>query len=142
MSINFKLLSEEAAKLLSELIKIDTTNPPGNELPAAEFIADILRDCGLEPIVVESEEGRGNVIVRIKGKGEGPSLLLLSHLDVVPADPEKWSFNPFSGEIKDGYVHGRGAIDCKGLVAVETILMKLLEKSSNSDLSTLKLIVK
>ena len=126
MSIDFKSLSEEAAKLLSELIKIDTTNPPGNELPAAELVAEVLRDFGLEPEVIESEEGRGNVIARIKGKSEGPSLLLLSHLDVVPADPSKWSFNPFSGEIRDGYVYGRGAIDCKGLVAAEAMVMKLL----------------
>ena len=126
MSIDFKSLSEEAARLLSELIKVDTTNPPGNELPAAEIVAEALRDFGFEPIVVESEENRGNVITRIEGRGEGPSLLLLSHLDVVPADPKKWSFNPFSGEIRDGYVHGRGAIDCKGLVAVEVMVMRLL----------------
>jgi len=126
VSINFKSSSEEAARLLSELIKIDTTNPPGNELPAAELVAEALEEFGLKAEVVESEEGRGNVVARIKGRGEGPSLLLLSHLDVVPADPEKWTFNPFSGEIRDGYVYGRGAIDCKGLVAVEVMVMKLL----------------
>ncbi|RLE77842.1 MAG: hypothetical protein DRJ56_01435 [Thermoprotei archaeon] len=125
-ALDFRGLADEAAKLLSELIRVDTTNPPGNELPAAQVVADYLRSFGLEPVVVESEEGRGNVIVRLPGSGEGPSLLLLSHLDVVPADPSEWSFPPFSGEIKDGFVLGRGAVDCKGLVAVEAAVMRLL----------------
>ena len=126
MSINFKEATKDAVKLLSELIKIDTSNPPGNEMPAAQLVAEMLKNYGYEPIIIESDENRGNVIVKLEGKGEGPSLLLLSHLDVVPADPSKWSFDPFSGEIKDGYVLGRGAIDCKGLVAIEATIMRLL----------------
>ncbi len=132
MSIDFKSITEEGVKLLSELIKIDTTNPPGNELPAAELIAEKMRDYGYEPIVLESDKNRGNVIVRMEGKGEGPSLLLLSHLDVVPADPKRWSFDPFCGEIKDDYVLGRGAIDCKGLVAVEAMIMRLLAEEKKA----------
>ena len=132
MSINFKEIANEAAKLLSELIKIDTTNPPGNELPAAELIAELMKDYGYDPIVLESERDRGNVIVRLEGRGEGPSLMLLSHLDVVPADPSRWTFDPFSGEIKDGYVLGRGALDCKGLVAIEAMIMRLLAEEKRA----------
>ncbi|MFQ6080521.1 MAG: M20/M25/M40 family metallo-hydrolase [Candidatus Bathyarchaeia archaeon] len=127
-----KLLSEvkdEVVALLSDLIRINTTNPPGNETPAARFLAEKLEEDGLRCEVVESSEGRGNVITRIKGEGGKPSLLLLSHLDVVPAAPEEWSVDPFSGTIKDGFVWGRGALDCKDLVAIETVVMKLLMRN-------------
>ncbi len=121
-------VEEEASELLSDLIRIDTTNPPGNETKAAEFLADKLAKEGLVPEVLESVEGRGNLIVRVKGTGEGPSVLLLSHLDVVPAKPEEWSIHPFSGMIRDGFVWGRGALDCKGLVAVEALVVMLLAR--------------
>ena len=90
-------MKEETVALLSDLIRINTTNPPGNETPAARFLAEKLEEDNLQCEVVESSEGRGNVITRIKGEGRKPSLLLLSHLDVVPAAPEEWSVDPFSG---------------------------------------------
>lgn len=127
-----KLLNEvkdEIVALLSDLIRINTTNPPGNETPAARFLAEKLEEDDLQCEVVESSEGRGNVITRIKGEGRKPSLLLLSHLDVVPAAPEEWSVDPFSGTIKDGFVWGRGALDCKDLVAIEAVVMKLLARN-------------
>ena len=124
-----KLLREvedEVTTLLSDLIRINTTNPPGNETSAAKFLAKALEEEGLKCEVVESSKGKGNVITRIKGDGEKPSLLLLSHLDVVPATPKEWSVDPFSGLVKEGCVWGRGALDCKSLVAIEALVMKLL----------------
>ena len=121
-------VGRETEELLSQLIKIDTSNPPGNELEAAEFLAGELERDGLECQVLESEPGRGNLIARIEGSGEKPSLLLLSHLDVVPAKAEEWSVPPFSGLIKDGYIWGRGALDCKGLAVAEAMVMKLIKR--------------
>jgi acetylornithine deacetylase/succinyl-diaminopimelate desuccinylase-like protein len=122
-------IEEEVTALLSDLIRIDTTNPPGNETLAAKFLAETLEKEGLKCEVVESSEGRGNIITRIKGSGEKPSLLFLSHLDVVPATPKEWSVDPFSGSVKEGCVWGRGALDCKSLVAIETMVMKLLVRN-------------
>jgi len=127
-----KLLREvedEVTALLSDLIRINTTNPPGNETSAAKFLAKALEEEGLRCEVVGSSKGRGNVITRIRGISEKPSLLLLSHLDVVPATPKEWSVDPFSGLVRDGYVWGRGALDCKSLVAIETMIMKLLVRN-------------
>jgi len=120
-------VASEVADLLSKLIKIDTTNPPGNETQAAEFLRNFLLKEDFDPLLLESSESRGNVIARLSGDGK-KRLLLLSHLDVVPADPRKWELHPFSGEIKDGFVWGRGALDCKGLVAAEAMVMSLLRR--------------
>jgi len=105
-----KLLKEvepEVTNLLSDLIRINTTNPPGNETEAAKYLAETLEKEGLKCEILESAPGRGNVITRIRGTGEKPSLLLLSHLDVVPANPKEWSVNPFGGVVKDGFVWGK-----------------------------------
>ena len=123
-------IEQEIAKFLSDLIRIDTTNPPGNETAAANFIAEYLAKDGFESEVIESAPGRGSVITRLKGTGEKPSLLLLSHLDVVAANPKEWSVEPFAGTIKDGYVYGRGAYDMKGMTAVEVFTLKLLKKNN------------
>ncbi len=111
--------TDEIVSFLSQLLQIDTTNPPGNETEAAKLVAEKLSELGFSGQVLESEPGRGNVIAKVEGSEPGPTLLLLSHLDVVPAKPSKWKHHPFSGLIKNGYIWGRGAIDCKGLVAVE-----------------------
>ncbi len=127
-----KLLTEiesEITSLLSDLIRIDTTNPPGNETKAANFIAKYLAKDGFQTEIIKSAQGRGSVITRLKGAGEKPSLLLLSHLDVVAANPGEWSVSPFSGTVKDGYVYGRGAYDMKGMTAVELVTLKLLKKN-------------
>ncbi len=92
-------------------------------------MAGKLGEDGLKCEVIEPSEGRGNMITKIKGKGEKPSLLLLSHLDVVPATPKEWSVDPLSGLVKDGFVWGRGALDCKNLVAMEAMVMKLLMRN-------------
>jgi acetylornithine deacetylase/succinyl-diaminopimelate desuccinylase-like protein len=120
----------EVTQLLSDLIRIDTTNPPGNETEAACFLAENLERAGFNFEIVESAPGRGSLVTRVKGSGEKPSLLLLSHLDVVAANPEEWSVNPFGGVVKDGFVWGRGALDMKGMVAVEMMALKLLKRNN------------
>jgi acetylornithine deacetylase/succinyl-diaminopimelate desuccinylase-like protein len=123
-------VKQEVTQLLRELIRIDTTNPPGNETQAATYLAHYLANEGFKTEVIESAPGRGSVITRLKGTGEKPSLLLLSHLDVVAADPNEWTVDPFAGTIKDGYVYGRGAIDMKSMTASEVLVMELLKKNN------------
>ena len=123
-------IEQEITHFLSDLIRINTTNPPGNETQAANFIAQYLAKDGFESEIFESAPGRGSIITRLKGTGEKPNLLLLSHLDVVAANPSEWSVDPFAGAIKDGYVYGRGAIDMKGMTAVEVLTLKLLKKNN------------
>ncbi len=126
---NQKEIEQEITQFLSDLIRINTTNPPGNETQAATFIAEYLAKDGFESEIFESAPGRGSLITRLKGTGEKPNLLLLSHLDVVAANPAEWTVDPFAGAIKDGYVYGRGAIDMKGMTAVEVMTLKLLKKN-------------
>ncbi len=125
-----KEIEEEITSFLSQLIQIDTTNPPGNETKAAHFLADYLAKDGFESEIFESDPGRGSVVTRLKGTGQKPNLLLLSHLDVVAANPAEWTVDPFAGTVKDGYVYGRGAIDMKGMTAVEVLTLKLLKKNN------------
>jgi len=122
-------IEQEITQLLSDLIRINTTNPPGNESQAATFLAQYLAKDGFNTEIIESETGRGSIITRLKGTGEKPNLLLLSHLDVVAANPAEWTVDPFSGTVKDGYVYGRGAIDMKGMTAIEVLTLKLLKRN-------------
>jgi acetylornithine deacetylase/succinyl-diaminopimelate desuccinylase-like protein len=123
-------VKQEITNLLSDLIRIDTTNPPGNETQAATYIAKYLGKEGFKTEVIESAPGRGSVITRLKGTGEKPNLLLLSHLDVVAANPKEWSVDPFAGAVKDGYVYGRGTYDMKCMTAIEMLVMKYLRKNN------------
>jgi len=125
-----KEISEEATNLLSDLIRIDTTNPPGNETAAAKYLAENLENEGFKCEVFESAQGRGSVITRLKGAGEKQSLLLLSHLDVVAANPKEWSVDPFEGLVKDGFIWGRGALDMKSMTAMEVMVLKLLKRNN------------
>jgi acetylornithine deacetylase/succinyl-diaminopimelate desuccinylase-like protein len=116
---------QDAARFAADLIRLDTTNRGGGdarERPAAEYVAARLAEAGLEPVLLESAPGRANVVARLSGAGSGPddhgALLLHGHLDVVPADPAAWSVPPFSGEIRDGVLWGRGAVDMKNADAV------------------------
>ncbi|MCK4272449.1 M20/M25/M40 family metallo-hydrolase [bacterium] len=119
-------VKKEVTGLLSQLIRIDTSNPPGNETAAAEFLRDLLVAEGLQAEIVESAPGRGSLLARVPGKGKRKSLLLMSHLDVVPASAEGWKHPPFAGIVEDGFVWGRGAWDCKGMVAPEVVALLLL----------------
>jgi acetylornithine deacetylase/succinyl-diaminopimelate desuccinylase-like protein len=131
-SMTIQMLNEiekEITCFLRDLIRINTTNPPGNETAAANFIAQYLMEEGFKPEIIESSPGRGSIITRLKGLGEKPNLLLLSHIDVVAANPSEWSLDPFAGIIKGGYVYGRGAYDMKGMTAIEVLTLKLLKKN-------------
>ncbi len=126
----FNAIETDITCFLSDLISINTTNPPGNETQAAKFIVEYLSKEGINSEIIESTEGRGSLITRLKGTGEKPNLLLLSHLDVVAANRAEWTVEPFAGTVKDGYVYGRGAIDMKGMTAVEVLTLKLLKKNN------------
>ncbi|MFF4648567.1 M20/M25/M40 family metallo-hydrolase [Streptomyces sp. NPDC001380] len=117
------LLGEDAAELCSRLIRFDTTNFGGGdsrgERAAAEWVAETLAEAGLAPVVLESAPGRASTVVRIPGTDPAaPALLVHGHLDVVPAQAADWSFDPFAGEVRDGAVWGRGALDMKDMDAM------------------------
>ena len=124
-----KEVEDEVTRFLCELIRIDTTNPPGNETAAAKHVAGSLSQDDFKCELFESAPDRGSVITRLKGTGEKPNLLLLSHLDVVAADAKEWSVDPFAGLVKDGFIWGRGALDMKGMTAIEVMVMKLLKRN-------------
>lgn len=123
-----KEIESEVSGLLSDLIRIDTTNPPGSETRAAEFLASHLEKEGFGCEVFESSKGRGSVVTRLEGSGDKPSVLLLSHLDVVAANAKEWSVDPFGGLVKDGFVWGRGALDMKSMTAIEVVALELLRR--------------
>jgi acetylornithine deacetylase/succinyl-diaminopimelate desuccinylase-like protein len=126
--IDWTAIRDEAVRLLRELLRIDTTNPPGNEHAAAEFLAALLVREGFEPRLLTSQPGRTSVIARLSGSGERGPLLLQGHTDVVPADPAEWSRPPFSGDLADGCVWGRGALDMKGTVAMQLMAVILAKR--------------
>jgi acetylornithine deacetylase/succinyl-diaminopimelate desuccinylase-like protein len=112
---------------LRDLLRIRTVNPPGDEILAARLLEAVLADAGIPSTVVEPFPGRGSIVARLRGDGTGGApLLLLSHLDVVPAPEGGWTHDPFGGDLADGYVWGRGAVDMKGMVAMEVAVMRLL----------------
>ena len=131
---DWKALGDEALEITRQYLRINTTNPPGNETPAAEFLAGILQEAGFETTVLESAEGRGNLVARLPGRARDASgaLCLLHHLDVVPADRSEWSVDPFGAEVRDGYLWGRGAIDMKsmGVMQLMTMLSLAREKTA------------
>jgi acetylornithine deacetylase/succinyl-diaminopimelate desuccinylase-like protein len=107
-------------ELAQGLIRLDTTNPPGNENLAADMLERILEPAGVELMRFDSAPGRTNLVARIKGKGQAPPMLLQGHLDVVTTAGQSWTHPPFAAEIVDGYLWGRGALDMKGGVAIIT----------------------
>ncbi len=116
---------DEVVDLCRDLIRIDTSNPIKPERPAAEYVAEKLAEVGLEPKIVESEKGRASVVARMQGADPSrPALLIHGHLDVVPADKSHWSVDPFAGEIKDGCLWGRGAVDMKDMDAMTLALVR------------------
>lgn len=124
-----KDIEDEVTSFLRDLIRINTTNPPGNETAAAKYVAENLHQEGFKCELFESAPKRGSVITRLKGTSEKPNLLLLSHLDVVAANAEEWSVDPFAGVVENGFVWGRGALDMKGMTAIEVMVLKLLKRN-------------
>lgn len=131
-AVDWKAVEDEAVALLSRYIQIDTTNPPGNEIKAAEFFKEIFEREGIEVKIIESAPGRGNVYARLRGDGSKRAVVLLNHMDVVPADAKLWKEPPFSGVIKDGVIWGRGALDDKGAAIMELMAMLALKRQNTT----------
>lgn len=120
--------SPEPAGILVNLIKINTSNPPGNETQAAQYIKGLLAAEGISPEIFESAPGRGNLVARLKGNGKARPLMLMAHLDVVGVERDKWTIDPFAGTIRDGYIYGRGASDDKGMLAANVAVFLQLHR--------------
>ncbi|HET9164749.1 MAG TPA: M20/M25/M40 family metallo-hydrolase, partial [Candidatus Angelobacter sp.] len=127
-SPDFTAAQAEAVKFLGELVKIDTSNPPGNETRAAEYIKGVLAAEGITAQIFESAPGRGNLVARLKGNGKKKPLLLMGHLDVVGVERDKWTMDPFAATIKDGYLYGRGSVDDKSMDAANLEVFLLLHR--------------
>ena len=128
MQLEQAALVGEATCLLRRYIRIDTTNPPGNEAAAAQFLQAFLKQEGIEATLYESAPGRANLYARLKGDGSKKALMLVHHLDVVPAQASEWSIPPFEGEIRDGYLWGRGSMDNKGPGIMEVLAFVMLKR--------------
>jgi len=125
-------ISSDALGWLQNLIRINTTNPPGNEIAAAKYVAGILEREGVHPEIYESAPGRGFLVARLQANAMPDSsraLLLMAHLDVVGVDKAKWKFDAFGGAMQDGYVYGRGALDDKGMLAANLAVFIALKRS-------------
>src|SRR6478735_6840356 len=117
--------SDEVVDLLADLIRINTSNPTHPERPAAEWVAEKLDEVGIGSQIIEAAPGRASTIARVAGADAGRAPLLIhGHLDVVPAEPAEWSVDPFAGELRDGYIWGRGAIDMKDMDAMTLALVR------------------
>lgn len=128
MSMAAAAIEAEAVCLIRQYVQLDTTNPPGNELAAARFLAAVLARDGIEATLYESAPGRANLYARLKGDGTHKALMLVHHMDVVPAAREEWSVAPFAAALRDGYVWGRGTLDNKGPGVMELLSFVMLKR--------------
>ena len=131
---------EEALEFARALIRFDTSNPPGRETPAAEYLAERLTEAGAECELIGPDPERLNLVARVPGRGEGPSLMFLAHTDVVPAPAEGWSVPPFDGVVRDGALVGRGAADMKGELAARAAALAALARSERPPVGDVVLI--
>ena len=131
--VDWAALADESVRILADYLKINTTNPPGNELAGALFLKDILEREGIEVTILDTAElkpaGRANLYARLRGNGSKRAIALVHHIDVVPADVRYWTQDPFSGAIKDGFLYGRGALDMKGEGVVHLMALIALKRS-------------
>lgn len=125
---DWQQVRDETARTLAGLVRVDTSNPPGNETRAANYIRDILQREGIPSETFELEPGRGNIVARLKGNGKKRPLLLMGHTDVVGVEREKWTVPAFDGLLKDGYIYGRGASDDKGMTSACLEVFLLLKR--------------
>jgi acetylornithine deacetylase/succinyl-diaminopimelate desuccinylase-like protein len=121
-------LRDEAVGLLQELVRVNTVNPPGNETAVAELLREYLEESGVSCELFARGPERANLVARIPGSAGGPRLLLLSHTDTVLAEPGEWQVDPWSGELRDGHVWGRGALDMKGQLAASAVAIASLAR--------------
>lgn len=130
--VSWDALARESQSILSEYLRINTTNPPGNEILAARFLKGILEREGIEAQILDTAElgpNRANLYARLRGNGKKKAIALVHHMDVVAATPSSWTVDPFSGAIKDGYIWGRGAIDMKGSGIAQLMALIALRRS-------------
>ena len=129
---DWSALEEETLKHFRALLQFDTSDPPGRELPAAEYLYNVLQAEGIDVEMLTTDSERPNVLARIKGNGSKQPLLIMAHTDVVNVDPEKWQFPPFSATVDGGYVYGRGAVDDKDNLASALMIMLELKRNNIS----------
>ncbi|MGI9165145.1 MAG: M20/M25/M40 family metallo-hydrolase [Pyrinomonadaceae bacterium] len=132
--INWPAYQDLAVDLMRQYLRVNTSNPPGNEIEAARFLKAIFDKEGIQSQVFEYKPGRANIIARLKGNGSKRPIILLNHMDVVTADQSAWRVDPFSADIVDGSIYGRGALDMKGegLLQLMTMIVLAREKSTLS----------
>jgi acetylornithine deacetylase/succinyl-diaminopimelate desuccinylase-like protein len=128
-AIDWPSIEKEAIAHFKALLRLDTTNPPGDERKAADYIAGVLAKEGIEHRIFESDPGRASIVARLRGNGKKAPLLLNGHLDVVPADPEHWTHPPFEAVEADGYIWGRGAVDMKNMVTMSLMSIVLAKRT-------------
>ena len=121
-------LKERVSRYLIDLIRLDTTNPPGNETKVAQYLKRVADIYGIQSELLGPDPTRLNFIARLKGGGAGKPLLLMAHSDVVPADRTQWSLDPFAAVVRDGVIYGRGAEDVKSLLAAELAVVTELQQ--------------
>lgn len=126
---DWNALEREVVDLFTALLRVDTTNPPGNETACAVILKDYLAGNGIESTLVGETPERQNLVARLDGARPGPTLTLMGHMDVVPVEAAEWSVPPFGGLVKDGYVWGCGATDMKNQVAAEAVALARLKRS-------------
>ena len=130
--IDWTALQSESVEVLRQYLRINTTNPPGNELETARFLKALLEKEGIEATILDTVElgaGRANLYARLRGNGSKRAIALVHHMDVVPVTPAYWSVPPFSGEMKDGYIYGRGALDMKGQGVAQLMALVAIKRS-------------
>ena len=135
----WRALEREVLELFTALLRVDTTNPPGNETACALVLQEYLAANGIETTLLGELPERQNLVARLEGARPGPTLTLMGHMDVVPADAAEWSVPPFGGVVKDGYVWGCGATDMKNQVAAEAVALARLKRSGADFAGTVKL---
>ena len=122
-------VGREATELLQQYLRINNTNPPGNEIEAARWLQAVLARDGIEATILEPAPGKANLVARLRGTGAGRPIVLLNHMDVVEATPEFWTVDPFGGVLRDGYIYGRGAVDMKGTAIAQLMAMLVLKRN-------------
>ena len=128
--LEWEAAEEELLRHFRALLQFDTSDPPGRELPAAEYLRDVLEAEGIPVEMLSVDPERPNVVARLEGDGSEEPLLIMAHTDVVNVDPEKWTFPPFSATVDDGYVYGRGAVDDKDNLAAALLVMLELKRQN------------
>lgn len=128
MKPDWASVEAETVSRLQTIIRFDTRNPPGNELPLALYLESVLKSEGIQTTLYEPEANRAQLVGRIRGTGAARPVMLLAHMDVVGVERASWTHDPFEGEVADGYLYGRGAIDDKGMLAANLVVMLLIRR--------------